>query len=132
MESIFAIMVISISITLLLASISTIEYDGGEGEELEREAEAWKERILGLISEDGITVEKKDLNRATNVDRELRVGEGLRAEIQVFGADPSRIPIMALGYVPESVGACYSLSTPINFIDDGPDVMAARLMVVIW
>jgi hypothetical protein len=132
MESVFAIMVISTSITLLLASISSIDQDDRRADDLEREAEAWKDKVLGLLSADGTTIEKKDLYLLSSVDWNLRVGEGMRAEIQVLGTELDRIQIVSLGHVPESVEAYYSTFAPINFVDDGPEVMPARLVVVVW
>jgi hypothetical protein len=132
MESIFAIMVISTSITLLLASISSIDHGDRQADDLGREAEAWKDRVLGLLSVDGTTIEKKDFYLLSSVDWNLRVGEGMRAEIQVLGTELDRIQLVSLGHVPESVEACYSTFAPIIFVDDGPEIMAARLVVVVW
>jgi len=132
MESIFAIMVISTSITLLLASISSIDHGDRQADDLECEAEAWKNRVLGLLSDDGTTIEKKDLYLLSSVDWSMSVGEGMRVEIQVLGTELDRIQLVFLGHVPESVEACYSAFVPIIFMDDGPEVMAAKLLVVVW
>jgi len=132
LESILAIMVISSSVTLVLASISAVDFDYRQSEDLEREAEAWRSRIIGTISDDGSTIEKKNIDRLQDIAWELGAGMGMRAEIHVIGSETSRIQLITLGQLPEAVDTCYSLMVPINFIGDGPEVMAAKLVVVVW
>jgi hypothetical protein len=132
LESILAIMVISSAVTLVLASISAVDFDYRQSEYLEHEAEAWRSRIIGTISDDGSTIEKKNLDRLKDIPWELGAGMGMRAEIHVIGSETSRLQLITLGQIPELVDTCYSLMMPINFIGDGPEVMAAMLVVVVW
>jgi len=132
LESVFAIMVISSAITLLLASCSTVNQSDDRGRFLEREAVQWKQRLIGLLSMDGTTIEKKDLCRLADVSWELESISGLRVEIRVVGMGRSPLPLLELGQAAGIVDECYSLMVPINFIDSGPDVMAAKLVIVVW
>ena len=125
-------MVISSAITLLLASCSTVDQSDDRGRVLEREAVQWKQKLIGILSVDGTTIERKDLCRLADVSWELESILGLRAEIRVVGMGRSTLPLLELGQAAEVVDECYSLMVPINFIDSGPDVMAAKLVVVLW
>ena len=57
---------------------------------------------------------------------------GLRADIRVLGSEPSDRELIFLGILPEVVDSCYSLRTPISFIEDDNEIKAAVLTVVVW
>ena len=132
MESIFAIMVISVALTTILASISVIDSPHPMGHGLEDEAEALSARIISILSDDGLTVESENIARVDQLDWEPIAALGMRADIHVLGSEPSDWELIFLGILPESVDSCYSSRTPIIFIEDDSEVKAAVLMVVVW
>ncbi len=132
MESILAIMVISCSLTLILASFQAIAPSVSGEEDLEREAESWSMKILSLTTDDGSTIRRSSLGRAQSLASEPMTCSGVRCEIQVLGHETFTIPIFSIGEVLEPVETCYVLTTPVNYVDEGQDVMAALLKVVVW
>ncbi len=130
-ESIFAIMIISISLTLLLASWSVIRLEDSRGD-LEQEARGFERQIMGVLSEDGITIEKRNFEKLATMEWELGEMDGMRAEIQVIGDGDTRLRLIAMGEVPDAVDECCSISEPICYIEEWPQAQAAKLVVLVW
>jgi hypothetical protein len=132
LESIFAIMVISSALTIVLASLPGISFNHIGSEDLEREARGWSIKVLDMITEDGSTIRRSNLGRAQSISSGLMTCNGVRCEIQTLGKDTYIIPIISIGEVLEPVETCYVLTTPVNYVDEGQDVMAALLRVAVW
>ncbi|MDD1755296.1 MAG: hypothetical protein LUQ39_00470, partial [Methanomassiliicoccales archaeon] len=108
MESILAIMVISAALTLIMASLSTIDRAHQDGRGLREEALAWSSRIVGILSDDGLTVESKNLARLDNLAWEPVEAMGMRVEIHVLGPVPEDRALISFGNLPDAVDTCYS------------------------
>ncbi|MDD1746396.1 MAG: hypothetical protein LUQ16_01390 [Methanomassiliicoccales archaeon] len=57
---------------------------------------------------------------------------GVRCEVQTLGQEVAIVPIVSIGDIPAPDETCYVLTTPVNYIGEGQDVMAALLRVVVW
>ena len=132
MESILAIMVISCSLALILASLQAIAPSIDLAADLEREAGSWSIKILSLTTDDGSTIRRSSLGRAQSMSSGPIACNGVRCEIQTLGQETFIVPIISIGKVLEPVETCYVLTTPVNYIDEGQDVTAALLRVVVW
>ena len=132
MESILAIMVISCSLALILASLQAIAPSIDLAADLEREAGSWSIKILSLTTDDGSTIRRSSLGRAQSMSSGPIACNGVRCEIQTLGQEISIIPIISIGELPTLVETCYVLTIPVNYIGEGQDVMAALLRVVVW
>jgi hypothetical protein len=132
MESILAIMVISAALGLIMASLCSIDRAPQDGRGLREEAAAWSSRILGILSDDGLTVESKNLARLDDLAWEPVEAMGMRVEIHVLSSVPEDRAVISFGSLPDAVDACYSSRVPIDFIEEGPEVKAAVLRVVVW
>jgi hypothetical protein len=132
LESIFAIMVISCSLTFFLASLQATTPSANRTEDLEREAEDWSIKILSLTTDDGSTIRRSSLGRAQSISSGQMACSGVRCEIQTLGQEITIIPIISIGEVPALIETCYVLTIPVNYIGEGQDVMAALLRVVVW
>jgi hypothetical protein len=132
MESILAIMVISCSFTLILATLQAIPPSVDGAEDLEKEAERWSIKILSLTTDGGSTIRRSSLVRAQGLSSEPMTCNGVRCEVQTLGLEAFTIPIISIGNVLEPVETCCVLTTPVKYVDEGQDVMAAVLRVVVW
>lgn len=99
---------------------------------MEREAESWSLKILSLATDDGSTVKRSNLGRAQDMLSGSMACNGIQCEIQTLGHETLIIPIISLGRVRGLDETCYVLTTPVNYVDEGQDVIAALLRVVVW
>ena len=129
MESILAIMVISCSLALILASLQAIAPSIDLAADLEREAESWSIKILSMTTDDGSTIRRSSLGRAQSISSGPISCNGVRCEIQTLGQETFIVPIISIGKVlePAAEAVLYAMLS----LDNAP-ILSERYQLVHW
>lgn len=132
MGAILAILVISTAVTMVMALLPGMVTHESATESLRQEAERWRGRIMGEISEDGVVIDSARVHRLKEMVLQTGQGQGLRAKVKVLGHMTSEIVLLSMGILPERLEECYVLQEPVGFMDEGSEVKAALLLVEVW
>jgi hypothetical protein len=132
MEAIFAIMVISSAVALMVVVVPELGTTDQGRSGLRSEAERLADRILAIASEDGLVIQAASLYEVKAIELEMEAGHGLRASLSMMGGTAHEIGLLSRGSPPDDLGECYVVREPVCYSPDGMVVQAALLVVMAW